>query len=203
MQKKNIILIEPSDIIRQGIGTILKSKSFQYELTIANDSGEINQLFKIKQPDLLIINPNVFIQSQGDGLKIIRQEAINSGFKILALVYYFLDQKIAECFDEVIYINDSKDKLFGKLDKLLVNESGEINGDGNQPLSHREIDVIKWVALGYSNREIAEKLHISSHTVVSHRKNITTKLGIKSTSGLTIYAIINKLINSNDFEKTI
>lgn len=203
MTKKNIILVEPSDIIRQGICTILKSKSFQYELTFVSDSNQINQVFKAKQPDLLIINPNVFIQSHGDGLKIIRQEAINSGFKILALVYYFLDQKVAESFDDVIYINDSKDKLFAKLDKLLINESGEINGDGNQPLSHREIDVIKWVALGYSNREIADKLHISSHTVVSHRKNITTKLGIKSTSGLTIYAIINKLISSNDFEKTI
>ena len=56
------------------------------------------------------------------------------------------------------------------------------------------------VALGNSNKEIAEKLFISIHTVISHRKNITEKLGIKSISGLTVYAILNKLIDTNSID---
>lgn len=58
-------------------------------------------------------------------------------------------------------------------------------------LSPREIEVISLIAMGKTNKEIAEHLNISQTTVITHRKNITDKLGIKSVSGLTIYAVIN------------
>jgi DNA-binding CsgD family transcriptional regulator len=50
------------------------------------------------------------------------------------------------------------------------------------------------------NKEIADQLHISVHTVVRHRKNITQKTGIRSQSGLTIYAISKKIIHLEDME---
>ncbi|MBP7180076.1 MAG: response regulator transcription factor, partial [Dysgonomonadaceae bacterium] len=52
-----------------------------------------------------------------------------------------------------------------------------------------------------SNKQIAEKLNLSIHTVITHRRNISTKLDIHSTSGLTIYAIVNKLIEIDDIKK--
>lgn len=58
-------------------------------------------------------------------------------------------------------------------------------------LSQREIDVLKLVASGYINKEIADTLQISINTVLTHRKNITAKLGIKSVSGLSVYAMMN------------
>ena len=64
-------------------------------------------------------------------------------------------------------------------------------------LTAREKDVLNLVALGHSNKEIADKLFISIHTVISHRKNITEKLGIKSISGLTVYAMLNKIIDTD------
>ena len=67
-------------------------------------------------------------------------------------------------------------------------------------MTDREIDVIRLVALGKTNKEIAEELCISIHTVISHRKNITEKLGIKSISGLTVYAMLNNLINVNSID---
>jgi len=54
---------------------------------------------------------------------------------------------------------------------------------------------------GFSNKEVADNLNISIHTVISHRKNISQKTGIKSQSGLTIYAISNKIILIEDFAK--
>lgn len=63
-------------------------------------------------------------------------------------------------------------------------------------LSVREIDILKEVAMGYSNKEIAERLFISINTVITHRKNITEKLGIKTISGLTVYALMNQLIKA-------
>ena len=69
-----------------------------------------------------------------------------------------------------------------------------------EELSDREKDVLVQVVRGLSNKEIADVLCISTHTVISHRKNIARKLNIHSTAGLTIYAIVNKLVDINSLE---
>ena len=69
-----------------------------------------------------------------------------------------------------------------------------------EELSEREKDVLIQVVRGLSNKEIADVLFISTHTVISHRKNIARKLNIHSTAGLTIYAIVNKLVDLNSLE---
>lgn len=73
-----------------------------------------------------------------------------------------------------------------------IHEEEEENKD---ELSERERDVVIQVVRGLSNKEIAEVLCISPHTVISHRKNIAAKLNIHSTAGLTIYAIVNNLVD--------
>jgi len=65
-------------------------------------------------------------------------------------------------------------------------------------LSDREKEVIRMVAMGLSNKEIAEKMFISVNTVMTHRRNINRKTGIHAAAGLTIYAIVNGLINVED-----
>ena len=69
-----------------------------------------------------------------------------------------------------------------------------------EELSEREKDVLVQVVRGLSNKEIADVLCISTHTVISHRKNIARKLNIHSSAGLTIYAIVNKLVDLNTLE---
>ena len=64
-------------------------------------------------------------------------------------------------------------------------------------LSAREIEVLILITKGFINKEIAEKLNISLTTVISHRKNITEKLGIKSVPGLTIYAVMNGYVEAD------
>lgn len=66
---------------------------------------------------------------------------------------------------------------------------------GNNELSEREKEVICHVVRGLSNKEIAEKMFISTNTVMTHRRNIARKTQIHSPAGLTIYAIVNGLIN--------
>ena len=70
----------------------------------------------------------------------------------------------------------------------------------SEELSDRERDVLIQVVRGLSNKEIADVLCISMHTVVSHRKHITRKLNIHSTAGLTVYAIVNHLVDINTLE---
>lgn len=73
-------------------------------------------------------------------------------------------------------------------------EPGAESEKQQEELSEREKEVVTLVVQGLINKEIADKLHLSLHTVIAHRKNIARKLNIHSTAGLTIYAIVNKLI---------
>lgn len=77
----------------------------------------------------------------------------------------------------------------------LVSFAGTLDSTDQSPeLSNREKDVLRQLASGKTNKEIADALCISVHTVISHRKNISTKLGVKSVSGLSLYALMNGLI---------
>lgn len=95
---------------------------------------------------------------------------------------------------------------FTRLEAIFAEFSRQDRGDSSEnELTHREKEILRQVAMGHSNKEIADGLHISIHTVITHRKNITSKLGIKSISGLTVFAIINRLIDPDliDPEKLI
>lgn len=78
------------------------------------------------------------------------------------------------------------------------NSAEEVIENPDMVLGEREKEIIKCVAQGKSNKEIAEALCISVHTVTTHRRNIASKLGIHSTAGLTIFAIINKLVDLHE-----
>lgn len=82
-------------------------------------------------------------------------------------------------------------------------EKAEANAqDSDRELSVREKEIIAAIAIGLSNKEIADRLCISVHTAATHRRNICAKLGIHSAAGLTIYAIVNHLVDINEI-KTI
>ena len=70
--------------------------------------------------------------------------------------------------------------------------------DNQDTLSQREKEIVICVVKGMTNKEIAEKLFLSIHTVITHRRNISKKLQIHSAAGLTIYAIVNKLVALSD-----
>ena len=72
---------------------------------------------------------------------------------------------------------------------------------GQEPLSDREKEILVSVAMGLLNKEIADKHNISINTVITHRKNITRKIGIKTVAGLTAYAILNNLVDINAIEQ--
>ena len=79
----------------------------------------------------------------------------------------------------------------------LENEIELIEGCRAGKDSAREIEVLVLITKGLINKEIADKLNISLTTVISHRKNITEKLGIKSVSGLTIYAVMHGYVEAD------
>ena len=91
-----------------------------------------------------------------------------------------------------LYKDSSEEEIREILSDLMEEPSGkgEITGE----LSGREKEVLKELASGKTNKEIADRLSISVNTVITHRKNISSKLGIKSVSGLSLYALMNGVI---------
>ena len=79
-------------------------------------------------------------------------------------------------------------------EEIKQEDSKRTEKANEESLSAREIEVIKYVAQGLSNKEIADVMCLSTHTVMSHRKNIARKLDIHSTAGLTIYAVVNGFV---------
>lgn len=73
----------------------------------------------------------------------------------------------------------------------------------NDNLTDREKEILSCLVKGYTNKEIAQCLFVSTHTVISHRRNIARKLEIHSTAGLTIYAIVNQLVSLEDIKSVI
>ena len=86
-----------------------------------------------------------------------------------------------------VYVGKPDNDDLDKKDKLAM-------------LSDREKDIIACVTKGMSNKEIADSLYLSVHTVTTHRRNISNKLQIHTTAGLAIYAIANKLVNIEDIQ---
>lgn len=95
-------------------------------------------------------------------------------------------------------IADLVESGVGDWQDLISNDSSQ-KAD-KAAISQRELDVLRLVAMGFLNKEIADKLNISLNTVLSHRKNITSKLGIKTVSGLIFYCITHGYISADEIE---
>ena len=100
-------------------------------------------------------------------------------------------------------LDDSAEEIAQKLQRLTNPPEPEAaeGEEGQQLLSQREKEIVVCVVKGMTNREIADRLFLSTHTVVTHRRNIARKLQIHSASGLTIYAIVNKLVELSDIKQ--
>ena len=94
---------------------------------------------------------------------------------------------------------DKSDEIEQKLSATMRANPSDQRGDGEE-LSAREKEILVCVAKGMLNKEIADHFNISIYTVITHRKNITRKTGIKTVAGLTVYALLNNLIDMNTME---
>ena len=122
--------------------------------------------------------------------------------KCLALLYSVAEHAVIRYYDDQISIFDSADEMKLKLERLHAkSEDGEGDGDEQQTLSTREKEIVVCVVKGMTNREIADRLFLSTHTVITHRRNIARKLQVHSASALTVYAIVNKLVELSDIQK--
>ena len=191
-----IAIAETSVIIRGGLTAALKRLPNVKVQPIELLSIEaLHDCVRTQCPDMLIVNP-----AFGDYFDIgkFREETSGKKIRVIALVTSFVDASLLSKYDESISIFDDLERLSKKISGLLNVPSEEEDLENQDALSQREKEIVICVVKGMTNKEIAEKLFLSIHTVITHRRNISNKLQIHSAAGLTIYAIVNKLVTLND-----
>ncbi len=184
------MLTEPSDIIAEGLTNLLLKSESHFFIYRVNTLDELKSFCSKEQPDIVILNP-VILQNRGNEFLKLKKNFTTISW--IALIYSFFDEKLIKRFDDSFTVTDTLELITTKIKKTY----NKCNCQETQPeeLSKRETDVLILLVKGLSNKEIADKLNISIHTVISHRKNITEKIGVKTLPGLTIYAISKKIIS--------
>ncbi len=112
------------------------------------------------------------------------------------------NQILAEFYSDSMSLQGNRNEISKRITRIIETYLPKKRNDQkSSELSEREKNIVRHIALGYTNKEIGEKLFISVHTVIAHRKNITQKLEIKTVSGLTVYAILNNIVTMEEISK--
>lgn len=191
-------IAETSVIVRTGLALVLKRMQGMKILPIEVVSPEsLADCMRLHKPDVLIINPA--FPGYFD-IRKFREDPQHAGVKCIALLCSMGDNSILKYYDDTFSLYDDPEDMKEKLNRML-NLSGQEDGRGGQEvLSSREKEIVTCVVKGMTNKEIADALFLSTHTVITHRRNIARKLQIHSPAGLTIYAIVNKLVEIQDIK---
>ena len=192
--RNRVIICETSEIIANGLADIIDGMA-QFDVVARIDSPEhLSERILSTDANVLVINPALLGYQNKEFLSDLGKEHPN--LIAVALLTSCLDHSCLTPYIGIIEINDSKQKILNKFSEWGTDNTPKRNDDVE--LSKRETDVLVAVAKGMMNKEIADQMNISIHTVISHRKNITRKTGIKSVSGLTVYALLNNLLDEKD-----
>ena len=192
-QNISLVVISQSDVVLTGLFEVLKG-SWVNEIILLHRADEL-----IDYPDLsgqiLILATSDEQEKSSAFIRQILTSAQNIHFITLHLgadpVYS----------NQIINLFDAPTLICYKVNEILNSFLSEQARDTDTELTRREIEVLQLVTKGHSNKEIADQLFVSIHTVISHRKNISEKTGIKSASGLTMYAILKKIIDVNEINQ--
>lgn len=195
-----IAIAEPSAIVRSGLEAQLKKLSrYKIYVTQLFDEGKRDWVESVpfSTADIYILSPLL------SGLAPRRMcPALPEGAKLIALNYGLLEDSLLRDYDETLHLGVGTMQLLDLLDKLVQSGVEEpVALADSQALTPREREIVVCVVKGMTNKEIANELFLSTHTVITHRRNISKKLQIHSPSGLTIYAIMNKLVELNEINQ--
>lgn len=203
MANKEILKIavaETSIIIRSGLMVTLKRISGWKIQPFEIVSPEtLQDCLRLHKPDILLINPTF-----GGYFDVARfkEESGYPKMKYIALNASVMDSTLLKNYDESVSLYDDTDKIREKLSKL-EDAPADVQPYDTGSLSTREREIVVCVVKGMTNKEIADSLFLSAHTVITHRRNIAKKLQIHSSAGLTIYAIINKLVELQEIKDSM
>ena len=216
-----IILADSNDLVRVGMRTVFSSVKNLDIVGEAKNNHELKAQVKNFGADLVLID----YTSEGFDIDIIHTIlAINSEVKFIAITplqsaqtlvdalrsgvmsYVKKDCDIGEILNAVKETGRGNKFFCGKILEAIQKASINVNDIDFESftcepiiLSDRELGIIVLIAEGLTNSQIAEQLFLSTHTINTHRKNIMSKLGVKNTAGIVMYAVKTSLVSPNKF----
>ncbi len=216
-----IILADSNDLVRVGMRTVFSSVKNLDIVGEAKNNHELKAQVKNFGADLVLID----YTSEGFDIDIIHTIlAINSEVKFIAITplqsaqtlvdalrsgvmsYVKKDCDIGEIINAVKETGRGNKFFCGKILEAIQKASINVNDIDFESftcepiiLSERELGIIVLIAEGLTNSQIAEQLFLSTHTINTHRKNIMSKLGVKNTAGIVMYAVKTSLVSPNKF----
>lgn len=221
MVETHVIIADSSDLIRIGLRAVLSNNPEIKIVGEAKDETELMEMCINFEPDIVLIDytshnfsidiiPQIlnkkkkisFVAITPDQSAQTVVDALRSGVKS----HIKKDCSYGEILDSVVETATGAQFFCGKI--LETIQKAEINIDemnleefNCEPvlLSEREMEIIKLIAEGYTNVQIADYLILSNHTINTHRKNIMSKLGVKNTAGIVMYAVKMNLVSPNKF----
>ena len=163
------------------------------------DWGRYGERLTVLAPDAVVVDPCLFDFQKRNTVRSLLPDLHQTAL-VAILTGGVLDDELLKQYDGAFYLYDEPTQIVRKLRKALENRHAHPMVTESYELSEREKEILVAVARGLTNKEIADQYYISIHTVISHRKNIARKTGIKSVSGLTVYALLNHMIDQQDIE---
>lgn len=212
-----ILHAEVQTLSRNRLKEILLKKQPLISFHEALDSKDLFQKIKFLSPDVLVINYNegtnfseadIFkVRLDYPEIKILAFSSDNLSSRIKAVMqsgvdgYIFSDAGENEIVDAIFAIARSEKVIPDRVVEALINEPNLSKKEWlkEKGISERECEIIKLLALGSTNKIIADQLGLSHHTIHTHRRNIMKKLSIKTISELTLFAVKTRLIEGNNY----
>lgn len=218
-----VLIADRNYLSRVGAELLISSlKGFELLPSVVTDLTDLNKKINELSPDLLILDFYSFNISSAD-LKLLSRKKKN--IKVLAITealsktemnaalnsgvnsYLLKECDREEIIEAIVATLNNERFLCGKITSVLTSEpevaeskalmrTYSCEGFG---VTEREIEIIKYIAEGLSNKQIADKLNLSTHTVNTHRKNIMNKLDVNNTAGIVMFAVKNQLLETNHF----
>ncbi len=212
-----LLVADNSFLVREGLKSLLQSMP-SFEVIEVTENKQLAIQIKKHKPEVLVIDPLAFDISQAE-MASLKKEF--SGLNILAITNLLPKKDISsylgsgvtgyllkDCDKEEIYqaiesTRKGERFLCGKIADVLLSEAEikitpvytkKLSCEGFV-VSEREIEIIQLIAIGLSNKQIADKLCLSLHTVNTHRKNILQKLKVNNTAGVVMFAVKNNLLS--------
>lgn len=207
MSEITIFLADDHHIVREGLSLLLESSRFRV-IGEASDGETAMQNILQTQPDLALIDINM---PKMDGIEVTRQlKQRNEQMKVIILTVYleekFLVESIRAGADGYLLKTVSKAELYKGIESVMRGETyidpgitqhallNVIKQDSHKQLTEREIEILKLMASGHTNRDISDKLFLGSDTVKEYVSNIMKKLDCKNRTEAVAKAIRRRII---------
>jgi len=214
--KSNLAILDEPLLYTEGLSKLLIQEKIFSSVEVFNSCENLYSYIKNNSPEFLMISSNILllsdlykcvdtIMSHDDKVRII---VIGNSYDVVIIrklfnkgIKSYLDKNsnydefiksIHTLSSNEIYICEHAKKM---MINFLSNEQEKQSSHIKEPLTKREMEILRLICDGYSSKDIGEKLFISINTVETHRKRILMKLNVKNSVGVVKYAMENNIFN--------